>query len=57
MCARRCKPDVRIEGLADTGALLAYLDADDKGSGYREKGRRRHGRYEVVALEKTGHIW
>ena len=43
--------------------LLVETTAEQKsamrlytGSGYRETGRRRHGRFEVVALEKTGRV-
>jgi ribosomal protein S18 acetylase RimI-like enzyme len=53
-CARqRGVTRLLVETTAEqTAALRLYM-----GSGYREMGRRWHGRYEVVALEKTGHIW
>ena len=51
-CARqRGVTRLLVETTAEQMALRLYT-----GSGYRETGRRRHGRFEVVALEKTAHF-
>ena len=52
-CARqRGVTRLLVETTAEQMAALRLYT----GSGYRETGRRRHGRFEVVALEKTAHF-
>ena len=52
-CARqRGVTRLLVETTAEQKAALRLY----QGNGYRETGRRPHGRFEVVALEKTGRI-
>ena len=52
-CARqRGVTRLLVETTAEQKAALRLY----QGSGYRETGRRRHGPFVVVALEKTGRI-